>query len=55
MTGFTSAEVLKNHQKYCNGVDGGPTRIEMPEESKNKIASKTSTTNENALSNIRRF
>ena len=37
MTGFTSEEVLKNHQKYCNGVNGRPTRIEMPEEGKNKI------------------
>ena len=37
VTGFTSAEVLKNHQKYCNGVNGRPTRIEMPEEGKNKI------------------
>ena len=37
ITGFTSAEVLKNHQKRCNGVNGRPTRIEMPEEGKNKI------------------
>ena len=38
MTGFTTAEVLKNHQKYCNSVNGRPTRIEMPEEGKNKIS-----------------
>ena len=35
--GFTSAEVLKNRQKYCNGVNGRPTRIEMPEKGKNKV------------------
>ena len=37
VTGFTSAEVLRNHQKYSNGVNRRPTRIEMPEEGKNKI------------------
>ena len=38
VTGFTSVEVLKSHQKYCNGVNGRPTRIEMPEDGKNKIS-----------------
>ena len=26
-----------NHKKYCNGVNGRPTRIEMPEEGKNTV------------------
>ena len=35
LTGFTRADLLENHKKYCNGVNGRPTRIEMPEEGKN--------------------
>ena len=37
LTRFTTRKVLANHEKYCNGVNGRPTRIEMPEEGKNKI------------------
>ena len=37
LTGFTRADILENHQKYCNGVNDRPTRIEMPEEGKNKL------------------
>ena len=37
LTGFTRADILENHKKYCNGVNGRPTRIEMPEEGKNKV------------------
>ena len=37
LTGFTRADILENHKKYCNGVNGRPTRIEMPEEGKNKL------------------
>ena len=40
MTGFTKAETLANHAKHCNGVNGAPTRIEMPEEGKNTLAFK---------------
>ena len=38
LTGFTRADLLANHQKYCNGVNGTPTRIEMPEEGKNILS-----------------
>jgi len=27
--------MLLDHKKYCNGVNGRPTKIEMPEEGKN--------------------
>jgi len=35
---FTRADLLVNHQKYCKGVNGTPTRIEMPEEGKNSLS-----------------
>ena len=35
---FTKAHVLVEHEKYCNGVNGRPTRIEMPEEGKNNLS-----------------
>ena len=38
LTGFSRADLLENHKKYCNGVNGRPTRIEMPEEGKNILA-----------------
>ena len=34
LTCFSRADLLENHKKYCNGVNGRPTRIEMPEEGK---------------------
>jgi len=34
---FTREELLEDHQKHCNGVNGAPTRIDMPEEGKNKL------------------
>ncbi|KAL9983793.1 hypothetical protein ACROYT_G006023 [Oculina patagonica] len=37
LTCFTRADLLENHEKYCNGVNGRPTRIEMPEEGKNTL------------------
>ena len=38
LTGFSRADILENHKKYSNGVNGRPMRIEMPpEESKNKV------------------
>ena len=40
LTRFTTRKVLANHEKYCNGVNGRPTRIEMPEEGRNKITFK---------------
>ncbi|KAL9989123.1 hypothetical protein ACROYT_G003634, partial [Oculina patagonica] len=40
LTGFTRADLLENHEKYCNGVNGRPTRIEMPEEGKNTLSFK---------------
>ena len=38
LTGFSRADLLENHKKYCNGVDGRPTKIEMPEEGKNTLS-----------------
>ncbi|XP_078367166.1 uncharacterized protein LOC144651146 [Oculina patagonica] len=38
LTGFTRADLLENHEKYCNGMNGRPTRIEMPEEGKNTLS-----------------
>ena len=37
LTRFTRADLLENHQKYCNGVNSRPTRIKMPEEGKNAV------------------
>ena len=38
LTRFTRAHLLEDHKKYCNGVNGRPTRIEMPEEGKNILS-----------------
>ena len=37
---FTKAHVLVEHEKHCNGVNGRPTRIEMPEEGNNNLTFK---------------
>ena len=34
------AALLEKHEKYCNGVNGRPTRVEMPEEGKNTLSFK---------------
>ena len=39
MSGFTTADFLNNHKKYCNRVNGRPTRIKMTEERKNTLTS----------------
>jgi len=47
---FTKANLLEDHKKYCNGVNGRPTRIEMPEEGKNTLYFQNhKKTDENAL------
>ena len=38
LTGFSRADLLVSHKKYCNGVNGTPTRIEMPEEGQNTLS-----------------
>ena len=38
LTGFSRADFLESRKKYCNGVNGSQTRIEMPEEGKNTIS-----------------
>ena len=38
LTGFSRADLLENPKKYCNGVNGRSTRIEMPEEGKNTLS-----------------
>ena len=35
---FTRADLLESHKKYCKGVNGTPTWIEMPEEGKNTLS-----------------
>ncbi|KAL9979157.1 hypothetical protein ACROYT_G016776 [Oculina patagonica] len=32
------ADLLENHEKYCNGVNGRPTRIEMPKNGENTLS-----------------
>ena len=54
MNGFSREDLLENHKKYCNGLKGKPTRIDMPkEEEKNSFISKLLQTNESALCYIR--
>ena len=38
LTRFTRAHTLVEHEKYCNGVNGRPTKIDMPEEGENILA-----------------
>ena len=38
LTRFTRAHLLVDHKKYCNGVNGRPTKIDMPEEGGNILA-----------------
>ena len=38
LTGFSRADLLVDHKKYCNGVNGRPTKIDMPEEGENILA-----------------
>ena len=38
ITGFSRTDLLEDHKKYCNGVNGVPTRIEMPEEGKSILS-----------------
>ena len=33
LTGFSKKEILEEHEKHCEGIEGKPTRIEMPNES----------------------
>ena len=56
LTGFSRDDLLENHKKYYNGVNGRPTRIEMPEEGENTVASqKSSQTDEGAVRDICRL
>ena len=43
LTGFSRADLLVEHEKYCNGVNRRPTRIDMPEEGKTSSLSKITT------------
>jgi len=38
LTFFSRADLLVDHKKYCNGVNGRPTRIVMPEEGENILS-----------------
>ena len=40
LTGFSRADLLVDHKKHCNGVNGRPTRIDMPKEGENILAFK---------------
>ena len=35
---FIRVDLLESDKKYCKGVNGTPTRIEMPEEGKNTLS-----------------
>ena len=41
LTRFSREHMLLEHKKYCNGVNGRPTRIVMPEEGKNTLSFQT--------------
>ena len=43
LTRFTRAHMLVDHEKYCNGVNGRPTKIDMPEEGKTSSLFKITT------------
>ena len=38
LTGFSREDLLENHKKYCNGLNGRPTRIDMPKEEEKIVA-----------------
>ena len=40
LTGFSRADLLENHEKYCDSVNGRPTMIQMPEDGKNILSFK---------------
>jgi len=37
LTGFRKKEILEEHEKHCNGINGRPTRIEMPKETNSHL------------------
>ena len=37
LTGFSKREIVEEHEKHCNGMNGRPTRIEMPKETDNHL------------------
>jgi len=41
LIGFSRANLLVSHKKYCDGVNRTPTRIEIPEEGKNTLSFET--------------
>ena len=41
LTRYSREHMLLEHKKYCNGVNGWPTRIVMPEEGKNTLSFQT--------------
>ena len=38
LTGFSREDLLENHKKYCNGLKGKPTRIDMPKEEEKTVS-----------------
>ena len=38
LTDFSREDLLENHKKYCNGLKGRPTRIDMPQEEEKMVA-----------------
>ena len=38
LTGFSREDLLERHKKDCKGLNGTPTRIEIPEEGKNTLS-----------------
>jgi len=37
LTGFSKKEILEEHEKHCNGLNGRPTKIEMPKETDSRF------------------
>ena len=53
LTDFSRADLLEKHKQHCNGVNGRPTRIEIPEEGKNTLSFfLSSQTDEGAIRDI---
>ena len=40
LTGFSREDLLENHKKYCNGLKGKPTRIDMPKQEEKIVSFK---------------
>lgn len=37
LTGFSREDLLEKNKQYCRGINGRPTRVEMPKEGENRV------------------